>query len=127
MSKGNGKGPQHRNYTEGLHAVAERSGIPISSVRKVVEGLMDVAEESLLSDRGHFNLGRFGTLEMKDIAAGKVRNPRAKPGDADEYFMAPARKKVRFRPSSALETSIKEHFNIGASEKVTAEPETANA
>jgi len=115
----------HRNYTEALEEISNRNNVPVSVCRKVVEGLMEMATDGLLSDREHFNLGRFGTFELRHIQAGRVRNPRAKEGE-QQYYMAPERKKVRFRPGRTLEDQIKSHYNIGESVPITDDGTGAN-
>ncbi len=106
---------EHYNYTEMIQFIAKDLEMPIASVRAVAEKIGECAQKSLLSEEQHFNFGKWFTLELKDIAAGKVRNPRAKPGESNQFYQAPERKKLRVRAASYLENNIKRFFNIGDS------------
>lgn len=83
-----------------LNDIAERSGLPKSTVNKVLNSLSDSVLENIQSEQ-KYNLGSLGKLVLRESSARKGRNP-----STGEEMDIPAKKSIALRPSKAVKDAL---------------------
>ena len=83
-----------------VRTLAEKYELEIASIRRVVQGMLDMVIESLLKgDR--VELRNFGVFEVITRAGRIARNPKSR----QEVFI-PERRVVKFKPGKVMEERI---------------------
>lgn len=83
-----------------LNDIAERSGLPKSTVNKVLNSLSDSVLENIQSEQ-KYNLGSLGKLVLRESSARKGRNP-----STGEEMDIPAKKSIALRPSKTVKDAL---------------------
>ena len=79
------------NKSQLVNAIAEKTNVSKSEVKKIVDSLFDIAEETLNSGEKVVISG-FGVFSMAEVSERMGRNPRT-----GEKVKIAARRNVRFR------------------------------
>ena len=79
------------NKSQLVNAIAEKTNASKSEVKKIVDSLFDIAEETLNSGENVVISG-FGVFSMAEVSERMGRNPRT-----GEKVKIAARRNVRFR------------------------------
>lgn len=84
------------NKTELIEAIATRSNTSKTQAAAMLDGLMDVVQETL-ADGNPVQLVGFGTFSIAERASREGRNPAT-----GETMTFPAKKVVKFKPGKNL-------------------------
>ena len=76
--------------------IAEEMGLPISTVKEVVQRVFDGIIKTLVEE-GRIELRDFGVFEVKKRKARQARNPRT-----GEKVLVPERMGIRFKPGTEM-------------------------
>ena len=85
------------NKSQLVNAIAETSTVPKSEIKKIVDTLFEITEQTLNSGEKVVISG-FGVFSMINTAERIGRNPRT-----GEKVRVPARRNVKFRSSLEIE------------------------
>ena len=85
------------NKSQLVNAIAETSTVPKSEIKKIVDTLFEITEQTLNSGEKVVISG-FGVCSIINTAERIGRNPRT-----GEKVRVPARRNVKFRPSLEIE------------------------
>ena len=84
------------NKSQLVNAIAETSTVPKSEIKKIVDTLFDITEQTL--DKGEkVVISGFGVFSVINTAERIGRNPRT-----GEKVRIPARRSVKFRSSTGV-------------------------
>lgn len=103
---GRGSG-RDMSRSELAQQLATRGGVSLATARRFLDLLFGAASESglitaALERRERVGISGFGTLEVRERGARRLRNPRT-----GELHNVPARSTVVFRPGAALKDRLR--------------------
>jgi len=84
-----------------VERVAQQAKIRKAAAQRAIEALVDAVNDALRTD-GKVIIAGLGVLKLKTTKERKARNPKT-----GEQVIVPPRKKVVFKPNSALKAMIK--------------------
>lgn len=83
-----------------VKTIATETECTQKDIARIVDATLEAITKGLIAD-GEVNFAGFGKFVKKDVAAKNVRNPRT-----NEVIVAPAYKKVTFKPYDALKKAV---------------------
>ncbi|MDO5496723.1 MAG: HU family DNA-binding protein [Alistipes sp.] len=84
------------NKSQLVNAIAESSTVPKSEIKKIVDAVFNIAEQTL--ERGEkVVISGFGVFSVANVAERVGRNPRT-----GEKVAIPARRSVKFRSNTGI-------------------------
>lgn len=89
------------NYQDFIDRLSEKSGLPKSRTKEILEDAISVLESQLGEGKG-VSIPDLGTFSTKVKESQKVYNPHH-----EAYMMVPPKRVVEFSPSSGLKEKLK--------------------